>query len=75
MHEKVTFKALTDEIVSMQIQQYDDKGQAVGEPIHTAYVNSIRGREKMLEEVQEPYKSKILKLWGDKPRFDETITN
>lgn len=75
MHEKIVFSTLTNEIVSMRIQQLDDEGQALGQPMHTAYVNNKRGREKMQEEVQEPYKSQILRMWGDNPTFDETVTD
>jgi hypothetical protein len=33
----------------------------------TGYENSVRGRERLKNEVSEPYLSAILAVWGDSP--------
>lgn len=39
----------------------------------TSYKNSPIGRDKVEEEVPEPYKIAILAVWGDKPTREDLI--
>jgi hypothetical protein len=37
------------------------------------YVNSVQGRQELQSEIQEPYLSEILSVWGDTPTEEEFI--
>lgn len=39
----------------------------------TSYKNSLMGREKVEEEVPDPYRTAILAVWGDKPTREDSI--
>ncbi len=76
MIEKITLDMLTQDSVSIKKQQYivqDGKEYQVGQPWRRAYVNSIRGRQQVQEEVSEPYKSVIFMMWGDEPTVNEEV--
>ena len=71
MTEKITLDGLTRDSVSVKVQQYieqDGKQYPIGQPWRRAYVNSIQGRQRVQEEVQEPYRSVIMLMWGAVPR-------
>ena len=74
MNEKITLDDLTNDSVSLKKQQYtvvDGKEYPIGEPWRRAYVNSVKGRAQVQEEVSEPYKSAIMAVWGDTPTVTE----
>ena len=76
MNEKIYLDMLTQESVSLRKQQFttvDGKEYPIGEPWRRAYVNSIQGRQRVQEEVEEPYKSVIMLMWGDTPTITEDI--
>lgn len=70
MVEKYTLDMLTQDSVSIKVQQYttvDGVEYPIGEPWRRAYTNSIQGREQVQAEVPEPCKSVVLLMWGDNP--------
>lgn len=70
MIEKIMLDMLTQDSVSVKIQRYvvvDGQEYPIGEPYRRAYVNSVRGRQAVENEVPEPYRSAIFAVWGDKP--------
>jgi hypothetical protein len=74
MINKITLDMLTQDSVSVKIQRYyDDNGTLypVGQPHRKAYVNSVRGRQEVEKEIEEPYKTIIFIMWGDKPTITE----
>lgn len=76
MNEKITLDMLTQDSVSLKKQQYatvDGKEYPIGEPWRRAYINSVQGRAQVQAEVQEPYKSAIMAVWGSNPTVTETI--
>lgn len=74
MIEKITLDMLTQDSVSVKRQQYiiqDEKEYAIGKPWRRAYINSVRGRQQIENEVPEPYLSAIMAVWGDTPTVVE----
>jgi hypothetical protein len=74
MIEKITLDMLTQDSVSLKKQQYivqDGQEYAIGQPWRRAYVNSVRGRTQVQEEVPEPYKTAIFAVWCDTPTVSE----
>lgn len=74
MIEKITLDMLTQDSVSIKKQQFivqDGKEYAIGDIWRRAYVNSIQGRQQVVNEVPEPYKSVIMLMWGDTPTVNE----
>jgi len=70
MIEKIILDKLTQDSVSVKIQRYiviDGQEYPIGEPYRKAYVNSVRGRQAVENEVPEPYRSAIFAVWGDEP--------
>ena len=75
MQEKITLDMLTQDSVSVKKQQYveiDGTEYPVGQPWRRAYVNSVRGRQQVEEEVPEPHRTAIFAVWGDTPTVEET---
>lgn len=65
---------LTQDSVSIKKQNYivqNGVEYAIGSIWRRGYVNSIRGRMKVKEEISEPYKSVVLLMWGDTPTISE----
>lgn len=76
MIEKITLDMLTQDSVSVKKQQYivqDGKEYAIRDIWRKAYINSFDGRKEVEEEVEEPYKSVILTMWGDSPTVSEEM--
>lgn len=68
--EKITLDNLTENSVSVLIQQFADlNGQTVqvGENNRTAFVNSEYGRIELKDKLPEPYLSSVMAVWGDEP--------
>ena len=76
MIEKITLDMLTQDSVSVKKQQYfvqDGKEYAIGQPHRKAYVNSIRGRQEVVNELPSAQANAIFSVWGDIPTVDETV--
>ena len=74
MIEKITLDMLTENSVSVKTQRYvvvDGQEYPIGEPHRRAYVNSVRGRQAVENEVPEPQRSAIFALWGENPTVDD----
>jgi len=74
MENQYTIDMLTPGSVSIITrQQVTVEGQVyiVGEPHRRAYVNSTDGRTRLAAELQEPYLSGVLAVWGDTPTVTE----
>ena len=76
MIEKITLDMLTENSVSVKTQRYavvDGQEYPIGEPHRRAYVNSVRGRQAVQNEVPEPHRSAIFALWGENPTVDDRV--
>jgi hypothetical protein len=76
MIERITLDMLTQNSVSVKKQKYvaqDGAEYPVGQPWRRAYINSIRGREQVQNEVPEPYRSAVFAVWGDSPTVGEEV--
>jgi len=74
--EKIMLDMLTENSVSVKTQRYvvvDGQEYSIGEPHRRAYVNSVRGRQAVENEVQEPHRSAIFALWGENPTVDDRV--
>jgi|LSQX01.2.fsa_nt_gb hypothetical protein len=72
--EKTIIEILTRDSISIKKQKYivvDDQEYAVGEPWRRAYINSIRGREEVQNELPQAQVNAIMAVWGDVPTVDE----
>lgn len=76
MIEKVTLDMLTQDSVSVKRQRYavvDGEEYPIGQPHRKAYVNSERGRTEIQNELEEPYLSAVMAVWGKQPTVVEGI--
>ena len=76
MIEKVTLDMLTQDSVSVKRQRYavvDGEKYPVGQPHRKAYINSERGRTEIQNELEEPYLSAVMAVWGEQPTVIEEI--
>ena len=68
----ITVDNLTTESVSVKTQRVliEDNGTetALGLPSRKAYTNSNDGRTELAVEVQEPYFSAIISVWGNEEK-------
>ncbi len=74
MTEKITIDMLTEYGVSIKKQNYieqDGVWYEVGLPRRKAYSNAVRGRSEIAQELQEPYHSAVMAVWGDAPTMIE----
>ena len=70
---KISVDGLTLDKVSVWQQKYiklGDNEYPISLPIRTAFENSIKGREELLDKVKEPYLSAILSVWGTEPTVE-----
>ncbi|MGN1044318.1 MAG: hypothetical protein ACI4PR_06000 [Acutalibacteraceae bacterium] len=70
---KISVDGLTLDKVSIWEQKYLKFGEneyPINLPIRTAFENSIKGREELLNKVKEPYLSAILSVWGTEPTVE-----
>lgn len=73
MITKISVDGLTLDKVSIWEQKYIKLGEneyPASLPIRTAFENSIKGREELLDKVKEPYLSAILSVWGTEPTIE-----
>lgn len=76
MIEKITLDMLTQDSVSVKRQRYavvDGEEYPIGRPHRKAYVNSERGRTEIQNELEEPYLSAVMAVWGEQPTVIEEI--
>lgn len=74
MEELILLDELTSASVSVVTKKYiviDGTRYFIGDPHRAAYVNSIRGRTEISENLPEPYLSSVMALWGDTPIVPE----
>lgn len=74
--EKIALDMLTPTSVSVKKQQYVEVNGTeypIGEPWRRAYVNNSSGRQQVMDEVQEPYRSAIFAVWGNEPIVPDPI--
>lgn len=74
MIEKITIDMLTQYSVSVKRQKYtvvDGEEYPIGQPHRKAYVNSERGRTEIQNELEEPYLSAVMAVWGKQPTVIE----
>lgn len=73
---KITLDMLTEHGVSVKKQKYvsvDGQEYLTGQPWRRAYVNSVRGRQQIEDELPQPYLSAVLALWGDEPTVNDEL--
>mgnify|MGYP001201178522 CR=1 FL=1 len=76
MIEKIMLDMLTQDSVSVKTQRYvvvDEQEYPIGEPHRKAYVNSVRGRQAVQNEIPEPHRSAIFALWGENPTVGDRV--
>lgn len=72
--ERYSLDMLTPDGVSIKKQQYvevDGVEYPIGDPWRRAYTNTHSGRQQVMEEVPEPYRSAIMAVWGEEPTVAE----
>ena len=72
--EEFYLDMLTKDSVSVRKQKFvdvDGEEHSVGDPWRRAYVNSSSGRQQVMDEVPEPYRSAIFAVWGEEPTVTE----
>jgi hypothetical protein len=76
MIEKYTLDMLTTDSVSIKKQTYIEyQGQeyAIGEPWRRAYINDVKGRQQIVDELPQAQVNAIMAVWGDTPTVTEEI--
>jgi hypothetical protein len=78
MFEKIMIDMLTKDSVSIARQKYitiEEIEYAIGDNIRCAYINTERGRNKLAAELNDPFLSAVMTVWGDTPTVIEEITD
>jgi len=76
MIQKIALDMLTQDSVSVKRQRYavvDGEEYPIGQPHRKAYINSERGRTEIQNELEEPYLSAVMAVWGEQPTVIEEI--
>ncbi|QZY56724.1 hypothetical protein [Crassaminicella profunda] len=71
---KYTIDMLTQDSVSVKTQQYttvDGIEYPIGQPHRKAYVNSVRDRSEVQNELPTAQVNAIFSVWGDTPTIAE----
>ena len=74
METRIVLDALSPDSVSIKTERVvtvEGETFVLGNPHRCAYINSRAGRERLHEEVAEPYLSAVLAVWGDTPTLEE----
>lgn len=74
METKITIDMLDERSVSIVKQKYVvDEGIEYTAllPERKAYLNSARGRAEIATELNEPYLTAVMTIWGDTPTITE----
>lgn len=75
MNTRKELDMLCRDSVSVKTESYtviDGVEYILGKPSRTAYLNSEYGRERLTEEVGEPYYSAVMAIWGQTPTVTES---
>ena len=75
-HDIVVVDMLTKDSVSIltkTMATINNNEVQVGENHRCAYINSRKGREKLQQELSEPYLTSVLAVWGNTPTIEENI--
>ena len=70
MKELISLDELNKDSVSVVTRKYieeDNIKYFVGDIHRRAYINSKEGREEINNELEEPYLSAVITIWGDTP--------
>jgi len=76
MIERIILDMLSQNSVSVKKQQYIIQNEieyVIGQPHRKAYINSIRGREEVQNELPQAQANAIFSVWGDTPTVNEDI--
>jgi len=76
MEERITLDMLTPVCVSVKKQRILIEGGVeyeVGHPHRKAYINSLRGRQEVIDELPEPQRNAIFAVWGPEPTVQDQI--
>ncbi len=76
MEERITLDMLTQTGVSVKKQRIlieDGVEYEVGHPHRKAYINSLRGRQEVIDELPEPQRNAIFAVWGPEPTVQDQI--
>lgn len=73
MKERIYLDSLSAYSVIIVKETIDESGYVL-KTFRKGYSNNLQGRESINDEVQEPYKSAILMMWGDTPTVTEEVT-
>ena len=74
MIERIILDMLSQNSVSVKKQQYIIQNEieyAIGQPHRKAYINSVRGREDVQNELPLAQQNAIFAVWGDTPTVTE----
>ena len=74
MIEKITLDMLTQDGVSVSKQtfiEYMGQVYPIGEIWRKAYVNSLQGRQQIVDELPQAQVNAIMAVWGDTPTVVE----
>ena len=66
---KMTVDMLTADSVSIlrqEMAQINGVWTQIGEKSRCAYLNTEQGRQQLIEQVEEPYRSAVLAVWDTK---------
>ena len=66
---KMTVDMLTADSVSIlrqEMAQINGVWTQIGENCRCAYLNTEQGRQQLIEQVEEPYRSAVLAVWDTK---------
>ena len=76
MYETITIDNLninTVTIKKQRVAEIEGNKYPIGTLNTTSYMNSIKGRNKLQQEVSEQYAKAIFTVWGDTPTVEENI--
>lgn len=74
MIEKYTIKNLTQDnaqVLKQTYIEYDGQQYPVGETWSRGYVNSIAGRQQIINELPQAQQNAMFAVWGDTPTVTE----
>ena len=66
---EIVLDALCENSVTvLKITVFNDNGEMLRMPPHAkAYVNSAEGRQDIAKDLEEPYLTAVMQIWGDVP--------
>lgn len=70
---RITLDRLNIDSVSILRQTFDEDGNQIGYNIRNAYMNTLKNRELLKEELHEDKYNELLKVWGDTPTVEDYV--